>query len=64
MEIPSDKTLNQTVVENQRPAETIVPTGQNFIPVTEMFETPETLLADALATDPDSVARIDRSKLI
>ena len=62
MEIPSDKTLNQTVVENQRPAETIVPTGQNFIPVTEMFETPETLLADALATDPDSVARIDRYK--
>ena len=60
MENPSDKTLNQQVINNQRPSGSIVPQGQqNFIPVTEMFDTPETLLADAISVNPDAVARID-----
>ena len=60
MENPSDKTLNQQVINNQRPSGSIVPQGQqNFIPITEMFDTPETLLADAISVNPDAVARID-----
>ena len=60
MENQSDKTLDEVIVENQRPASSIIPPGQfNFTPVTEMFENSDTELADALATDPDSVARID-----
>ncbi len=63
MENQSKNALKETVDNNQRPAMSITPAGQpNFIPITEMFDTPDTLLADALATDPDSVARVDLYK--
>jgi len=63
MENQSDKSLDQVINDNQRPASSIIPSGQfNFVPVTEMFENSETELADAIATDPDSVARIDYYK--
>jgi len=60
MENQSDNSLEQVIVDSQRPSESIVPQGQDvYIPVTEMFDIPETNLADALATNPDAVARID-----
>ena len=63
MENQSGNTLKDDIVRNQRPSMSITPEGQpNFIPITEMFDTPDTLLADALATDPDSVARVDLYK--
>ena len=63
MENQPGNTLGDNIVKNQRPSMSINPQGQpNFIPVTEMFETPDTLLADAIAFDPDSVARVDLYK--
>ena len=63
MENQSKNALKETIDNNQRPAMSVTPAGQpNFIPITEMFDTPDTLLADALATDPDSVARVDLYK--
>ena len=63
MENQPGNTLEDNIVKNQRPSMSINPQGQpNFIPVTEMFETPDTLLADAIAFDPDSVARVDLYK--
>ena len=44
--------LQTAVTSNQRET-SVVPTGQfNFIPVEDMFEGPETQLAEVLATDP------------
>tara|TARA_B110000046_G_scaffold6758_1_gene7089 strand:+ start:29711 stop:43462 length:13752 start_codon:yes stop_codon:yes gene_type:complete len=63
MENQSGNTLKDSIVKDQRPSMSITPEGQpNFIPVSEMFDTPETLLADAIAIDPNSVARIDLYK--
>ena len=39
MENQSDKSLDQAISDNQRPASSIIPSGQfNSVPVTEMFE--------------------------
>ena len=48
MENQSKNALKETIDNNQRPAMSVTPAGQpNFIPITEMFDTPDTLLADA-----------------
>ena len=54
--------LQTAVTSNQRET-SVVPTGQfNFIPVEDMFEGPETQLAEVLATDPGAIANVGAYK--
>ena len=54
--------LQTAVTSNQRET-SVIPTGQfNFIPVEDMFEGPETQLAEVLATDPGAIANVGAYK--
>lgn len=53
----------QTAVNSNQRETSVVPTGQfNFIPVEDMFEGPETQLAEVLATDPGAIANVGAYK--
>lgn len=62
MEDQSNKPLANTIANNQRTSSVIPPGEFNFIPIEEMFETPETDLANVIATDPGAIAQVDRYK--
>ena len=62
MEKQGSTPLQNAVTSNQREP-SVVPTGEfNFVPVEDMFDGPETELADLLANDPGALAQVDLYK--
>jgi len=62
MEKQGSTPLQNAVTSNQREP-SVIPTGEfNFIPVEDMFDGPETQLADMLANDPGALAQVDLYK--
>lgn len=62
MENQANTSLTNAVNSNQR-QESVIPTdGFNFIPIEEMFDGPETQIADVLATDPGAIANVGAYK--
>jgi hypothetical protein len=57
-----DQSLASTIQETQRPTASVVPPGQDFIPVTEMFENVYTRIADINAVDPSIISGVNRYK--
>ena len=55
-----DQSLASTIQETQRPTASVVPPGQDFIPVTEMFENAYTRIADINAIDPSIISGVNR----
>jgi hypothetical protein len=62
MEKQGSTPLQNAVTSNQREP-SVIPTGEfNFVPVEDMFDGPETELADLLANDPGALAQVDLYK--
>ena len=62
MEKQGSTPLQNAVTSNQREP-SVIPTGEfNFAPVEDMFDGPETQLADLLANDPGALAQVDLYK--
>tara|TARA_R110000850_G_scaffold29186_2_gene80737 strand:- start:5975 stop:19717 length:13743 start_codon:yes stop_codon:yes gene_type:complete len=57
-----DQSLASTIQAAQRPHASVVPPGQDFIPVTDMFENAYTSIADTNAIDPSIISGVNRYK--
>ena len=63
MEDNNNTSLDTTIKSSERQASVIPQEQFNFVPIESMFETPETDLATAIATNPDEIALIDQHKV-
>ena len=63
MEDNNNTSLDTTIKSSERQASVIPQEQFNFVQIESMFETPETDLAAAIATNPDEIALIDQHKV-
>ena len=63
MEDNNNTSLDTTIKSSERQASVIPQEQFSFVPVESMFESPETDLAAAIATNPDEIALIDQHKV-